>query len=54
MEALNDATSVQMVWLKKLISTAGKIDPEALFVDDIRSVVFVLERRHHPSPHPIL
>ena len=42
MDTLNDATLVQMVWLKRLDFTAGKSDPEALFAD-ISDIVFVSE-----------
>ena len=52
MNALNDATLVQMLWLKRLDFTAGKSDPEALFADT-RDIVFVSEITISP-PHPIL
>ena len=52
MNALNDATLVQMLWLKRLDFTAGKSDPEALFAD-IRDIVFVSEITISPSPSHI-
>lgn len=52
MDTLNDATLVQMVWLKRLGFTAGKSDPEALFAD-IRDIVFVPEITISLSPSRI-